>query len=243
MSAWLRWGVPGAVTVAFLIGSWLTGSMLTGAVLAIAALWVLLALVFIVIGIVQIAALLAWPFRALATMLASRPTVRPRSLPRVLPIDDRALLAESELVEVRGIVRVKQPVASPLGHKPAAAWRVVGDAPLGEIDDAGATRFEVVDGEGQAIEIDPAHAYVALEVDEAPRMVRPDAPLEQYLVERGLAPDGASLRLAETVLADGDPVVVEGAIEVVNEPDGYRDARPKSRMRERPGAPLLIRRP
>jgi hypothetical protein len=166
------------------------------------------------------------------------PTERPHVLPLPPPIERDA---EGQ-VRVRGVVRVSAPLTSPVGGAPCAAFRVVGEAPGGRVDDAGLTSFEVVGDAGEHVVVRGGVGTVVLDVDAHARVVRPDGQLARFLEERGAFPALGPVRLAEAVLAPGDRVVVEGRAEETLHADGYRDMRATLVLRDAPDAPLVIRR-
>ena|GEM_PF-3120661 len=145
---------------------------------------------------------------------------------------------------VRGRVRARAPLASPIAHAPCAAFRLVGGNSGGTLDDGGATTFEVegehgvvaiVDGETATVALDPARPCPCSGDDEA---------LRAFLEPRAVYPELGPLRLGEALLVDGDEVIVEGTALSRVHPQassGYRDGGVPL-YRDREGSPLVIRR-
>ena len=149
--------------------------------------------------------------------------------------------AAGDRLALRGTVRVAQPITSPLGHAACAAFRVVGDGPLGVVDDGGVTAFEIVGDHGVA-EIRAGAAAIGLDVTKVPAVVRPDVALRRFLAERGIFPEMGPLRLAESVLADGEEVEVVGQAEMRRRAEGYRGQAERLVLSGTVDAPLEIRR-
>jgi hypothetical protein len=147
---------------------------------------------------------------------------------------------------VAGVVRAAQPFTSPLSHRACVATRLVGEGPLGPVDDVCAIAFDVVTEEGERIRVSPARASVDLEVVDTPRPVRADRALLAFLTERGVFPRKGAVVLAEALLVEGERVVVEGYLgEPRTDPGGARRYREEATIRElsaRGGVPLVIRR-
>ena len=140
-------------------------------------------------------------------------------------------------LSVRGRVRVESPITSPVGRRPCAVWRLLGDAPTGPIDDAGGTSFEVVTSTG-SVWVELGHAAVDLRVPPAVP-VRVGKTLAELLRERGCLTVPDRLTLSEAVLAEGDEVVVEGVADAT--PDAAYRSRYGRIFRDMAGAPLVIR--
>ncbi len=131
---------------------------------------------------------------------------------------------------------------SPVGHERCAAFRVVGDAPGGAIDDAGIAPFEVVGDDGEVCVVSECVGTVSIEPESPARTVRPDDALRAFLDERGAYCELGAVRLSEAVLREGDAVIVDGVADDTLRSDGYRDSRTVRALRDVPGAPLVIRR-
>ncbi len=237
---YLRYGVGTVCALAAVVGLLLEGSLgaaLTAAVLALGVQVMVFGTGALLFGLCNLLwTVFGWLVSAVRG--ASGEKARHGRF-RLLPGDPPELPAV-RTERVRGRVRVAEPVPSPLGHEPCAAFRLVGEGPFGPVDDAGGTTFEVAGEEGGARVVLGSGA-VEVDVPETPRIVRPDRDLERFLAERGLYPDRGPVRLAESVLRDGDLVEVEGQAEEVTAVDGYRDARRVRVFRDKPGAPLVIR--
>lgn len=230
VAAWFGYRLGGTIVAAFLYG--------------VLALWGAVAAFFVLAGVFYALSLivrLLWLILGSVLRLLRPP--RARVIPRILAIDDQELLPETGGSEVRGHVRARETIPSPLGHAACVAFRVVGEGPLGEVDDAGGTSFDVVMDDGRTVLVELGDASIALEVDASPRTVRPDAKLRAYLDERGIFPERGPVRLAEALLHDGEAVVVVGARAAIEEADGYRGSKSIAVMKERAGTPLVIRRP
>lgn len=237
-SFYLRYVMTAVALLVFFEGFRHSDNAIAAFLLAMGALWVQLSLGFAIYAVIHLGDTAA---KHLGARLGHRRRA-PERLPRIGTRDDRDARATTEVGTIRGRVRVTTSMKSPLSHVPVAAFRLVGEGPLGSIDDAGGTSFEVVPESGAAARVDLDHGAVDLVVDDTPRVVRPDAGLKRFLAERGVFPDLGAIRLAEAVLRDGDEVVVEGPFEEVSGSDGYRGARTRKVFRERDGAPLVVRR-
>jgi hypothetical protein len=240
-AGYIRYVIPAVAGLVFLYGA-ITQSVLAALIMTFIAVWALLAGLLMFVGAAYLL-WLVWRFVVVAVRLLLPGTRKAPAHRRIITTDEHEVGPGAELVEARGAVRVKSPVPSPLRHRPCAAFRLIGQGPLGDIDDAGGVPFEVVLDGGQRVQVDPTHASIAIEVDEEAAVVRPDQELARFLERRGVFPDRGPVRVAEAVLRDGDRVVVEGACDLLTEADSYRVARPIPVFRERPGAPLVIRRP
>lgn len=243
-SAYIKYGIF-LVTVAGTLLGWRTGrTWVTAFVFGIGAFWTALALFFVGGGITYFLALLARILFALAKGAVSEVTDRTSFAPRrhIVAIDDQEGLAAPDVHEVRGRVRVLESVRSPLHRRECVAWRVVGDGPVGDVDDARAVPFDVVTDDGEVIRIEPAPASVAIEPESAPQQATPDRELSKFLEMRGVYPERGPVHLAEAVLEDGARVAAEGSLEGEDIGGAKASSRPTRVLRERPGAPLVIRR-
>lgn len=243
MTWYARYGIALVTVVGTLVGYAQTKHVLGTVLAGVASLWLAVALFFVATGLVFALAFIAkiLLFTGLSTLRLLG--LRRRHLPRILAIDDQDLSPEHDTQELRGRVHVPAPLRSPLRHLPCAAFRIAGEGPLGDVDDAEMTTFEVTTDEGDRVEVQGPTGSIAIEVKSEPRLLRPDAELSDFLEERGAFPDRGPVRLAEASVRDGDEVVVQGAVETVTRPDGYRGQATVKVMRERPGAPLVLRRP
>lgn len=236
---YLRYVVPPGVLVAFLYG-WFAHTLVSGAVLAFFALWLLLLLLVVIVGLAYLLVTSGRVVTAVGRALVRPPA--PRAPRRLEPDGDGGVSPPSEVA--RGVIRLLAPASSPLSHTPCAVFRIVGEGPLGPIDDGGGVAFEVVAEDGEVFRVDPHPACVELDVADAPApVIRPDDDLARFLTRRGVFPERGPVRLREAVLMDGDPVSILGVVEPLREEDGYRESRTVRLIRERPGAPLVIRRP
>jgi hypothetical protein len=183
-----------------------------------------------------------------AARAALKAAARPER-PLQLQIVERGPLApDARRERVSGVVRALSRVGSPLGGVPCVAFRVVGETFGGVVDDAHALTFELLpEGVGDPILVELGSdglggADVDLPVHGAAREVTPSDDLRRFLSQRGLFPELGRLSLAEGLLRDGDRLEVEGVPEDEPRLAGYRDVGVVRVMRERPGAPLRIRR-
>jgi hypothetical protein len=128
---------------------------------------------------------------------------------------------------VRGVVRVKEPVRSPLWGVPCAAWRLRGEVHWGEVDDGGGTSFEVDTQEGP-VTVTLGEATIDLPVYPSTKKGIPAVSWWPRLV--------VPARLHEAILRDGDEVEVSGACEVSSRSDGYRSSTVARHFHERPHA-------
>lgn len=141
---------------------------------------------------------------------------------------------------VEGVVRTRGTLRSPLTETACAAFRVRGATQVAELDDAGVTTFDVVTAEGEEVAVAEGGATVELEVGET-QVMKPHGALRAFLKDRGALADGPG-RFAESLLRDGDEVVVEGAVESHVTGDTYRGTRDTRSIVEAPGIPRVIRR-
>ncbi|MFW6050100.1 MAG: hypothetical protein ACODAU_02930 [Myxococcota bacterium] len=241
-SLYLRYGVALLTAAGALAGGWFGETWIAVFVLGLAAFWVALALFFVGSGLLYLGAAAVRLLFALARIAARRMALRGRNpARRILTIDDQEVLRSPHVRELRGRVRAGSPLRSPLEGLPCVAWRVAGEGPVGDVDDALAAPFELVTDDGRTIRVLPSPATVAVELDARPRPVKPSPELARFLQERGVYPERGPVTLAEAVLKDGDRVVVEGAFETAPAPSGSSDGA-AGVMREHPGAPLVVRR-
>jgi hypothetical protein len=239
--AYVRWGFALLTGVAFVVGlievSSVNGAIVVACLAAGAQILVVVALV----GVVSAISVLVRVFAAIA-----RPLGRSRSAPperrQVLPLPAPVAAATTDRERFVGRVRCRSPLVSPVGHERCAAFRVVGDAPGGAIDDAGLAPFELVDDDGEVCVVSEAAGTVLLDPESPARTVRPDDALRAFLDERGAYCELGAVRLAEAVLREGDRVIIDGVADATQRADGYRDSRIVHVLRDMPGAPLVIRR-
>lgn len=245
LSAWyIKYGLVLLTALGAYVGwRWADGSVLTAFVVGLATLWGAVAAFFVAAGAYSLVALVMRAVIGSVLWAVRRMDPERRSgIPWLIASDEQELLPEHGLSELRGTVRVLEPLTSPVQQTPCAAFRLVGHGPLGEIDDAGATPFELETEDGERVRVEPDPAWVALEVEERAQPVQLDDRLRRFLEQRGLFPERGEVRVAEAVLRDGDPVVVEGALETSRGRGAASTGRVKV-LREREGAPLVLRRP
>jgi len=237
-AGYVRYFVPAFTVLSFLGAVVLGGTIGIGVLGALAALIVQLLAVGAVMTLAAALQGLLWLVRKVR---GRTPIPKPESeaLARVT-LGPLPALGSGAEHWARGRVRVAAPILSPLGHVRCAAFRVVGEGPLGPVDDAGATTFEIISDEGVA-RVELGEATVDVAVTDPPKAVRPDAPLQRFLTERGLLLRPGPVRLAEAVLREGDEVEVAGTPASEVEADGYRAAQTVTVLRELPGTPLLVR--
>lgn len=238
--AYLRYGVAGITLLGGVVGWALEGTPSAAFTLAIFVLLFqagLMGLGFALFGLANLAwTVLSWG----ADRLRTRNGRRPRGGPPLLPGPPPEELTPLQRTRVTGRVRTPEPVASPLGHVPCAAFRLVGQGPRGEVDDAGGRSFDVITEEGP-VKVVLGEAWLDLPVAGAPVTVRPDERLRRFLSDRGIYPELGPVRLAEGVLRDGDSVEIEGRAEEMVTSEGYRAAGRVRVFREHAGAPLTVR--
>ena len=239
--AYVRWGFALLTGAAFLIGLIDTQSTGLAMVVALIAAGAQTLLVVVLVGLVSAVSVLARVFAAIVRPLARGGVPRPLRR-QVLPLPAPVATATIERKRFHGRVRCANPLVSPLGHERCAAFRVVGDAPGGAIDDSGIAPFEVVGDDGEICVIAESAGTLSIEPESSARTVRPDDALRSFLEERGAYCELGAVRLAEAVLRDGDRVIVDGVPDDVLHADGYRDSRVVQVLRDVPGAPLVIRR-
>lgn len=168
-------------------------------------------------------------------------TLRPITIPEEDPPAGRGLRRDV----VRGRVRAREPILSPLARKPCVAFRLVGGNIGGALDDGGATTFEVEGEHGVIAVVAAESATVALD-RAAVHPWRPadDEELRAFLEPRAVYPELGALDLGEALLSEGDEVIVEGTALSRAHPQasaGYRDGGVPV-YRDREGSPLVIRR-
>ncbi len=238
---YVRWGFALLTGVAFVAG-WVETSATAGGVLvACLAAIAQVVLVVALVGVVSAISVLARVFSAVARPLGRAGAASPARR-QVLPLPAPVAAATTERQSFTGRVRCRTPLLSPVGHERCAAFRIVGDAPGGAIDDAGIAPFEVIGEDGAVCVVAECVGTVSLELESPARTVRPDEALRAFLDERGAYSELGAVRLAEAVLREGEAVTVEGVADDTVRADGYRDSRIVRVLRDVPGAPLVIRR-
>lgn len=238
IAAYIRYGIP---LLSLLVGGivwgledWV-GAGITAAILTASALVALLGVAAVAFGLGH---LLCRAGAGLVMLLRGNGERAHEAL-RLVPGDPEPL-PPVRTVRLRGRVRVTEPIPSPLAHAPCAAFRLVGEGPLGPVDDAGGTSFELTT-EGGPVRVELGRGSVDVPVEAVARTVRPDRSLARFLEERGIYPDRGPVRLAEGLLRDGDVVEVEGQLDSELASDGYRGTHRIRVLREHPGAPLRVR--
>lgn len=238
---YVRWGFGLVTFAAFIVGrvelSSTGGAVLIAGLAAVAQVFVVVVLVGLVSAISVIVRIVAAIARPFGRERASKPGRR-----QVLPLPAPVAAATTERQRFAGRVRCRSPLMSPVGHERCAAFRIVGDAPGGVIDDSGIAPFEIVGEDGEVCVVAEAVGTVSLELENSARTVRPDDALRMFLDERGAYCELGVVRLAEAVLQEGDRVVVDGVADDTLRADGYRDSRIVRVLRDVPGAPLVIHR-
>ncbi len=237
---YLRWGFALLTFVALVLGWLRVGSMPGAVFLALLAAAAQIVLVLLFVGLVSGVALFGRVFAAIARPLGR--DAEPPARRAVLPLPPPALVESAERRTFRGRVRCARPLLSPVGHERCAAFRVVGETPGGVIDDGGLAPFDVVDDEGTVCVLDEGAGVVALEPAWPVRTLRPDDALRAFLDERGAFCALGPVRLGESVLRDGEFVLVEGVAATERRAEGYRGQREVTVLRDAPGAPLVLRR-
>lgn len=140
---------------------------------------------------------------------------------------------------VRRAERVKA-LAGPVSDAHCVAYVLVGTSSEMPIADARARPFDLELDTGARVRIEAEIATIDLSVVGPPQPLLPGR--AEMLRERGVL-DLASARVIEAVIREGDRLIVSGALDEEHLADGYRATRPVRRLRDRPGAPLLIRAP
>jgi hypothetical protein len=234
---WGRWVVPLvclAVAIAAYEGTKSPEAALLGAAMVFVVSVAIALLLFAAYGVIS---LLLEIWNALFALIAKKKRAAP-ALPRLLVAEPAP--ADASLARFAGRVRVLEPVASPLARKACAAYRVVGEGPLGQVDDGGGTTFELVSDDGTARVI-LGTAALDIPVATAPMTMRPDAELSRFLEQRGIFPERGPVRLAEGLIEDGDEVEVLGRPRTATETDGYRTQKDIAIFTETTDAPLYVR--
>jgi len=239
--AYVRWGFALITAVAFVVGGLETSSMSGGFLVAMLAAIAQIVVVVALVGISSVISVLARVFAAITRPLGRSGPARPVRR-QVLPLPAPVAAATTERKRFHGRVRCSSPLISPVGHERCVAFRIVGDAPGGVIDDAGMTPFEVVREDESVCVIAESVGTIAIEPDSAARTVRPDDALRAFLDERGAYSELGAVRLAEAIVREGDHIIVDGVADDTLRADGYRDSRVVRVLRDVPGAPLVIRR-
>ncbi len=237
--SWGKWIIVVPTLAASFVTYVLTGSgsaAFAAAALAFLGLWALALTCFAVYGLVG----LLYAIARFIAMLFGAPG--PRDPDCELP---RLLLAEPSTVEASqdrfvGRVRLLEPTSSPLARRACAAYRVVGEGPLGPVDDGGGTTFDIV-GDGETARVVLGSATLDIPVSSAPVTVRPDDELTRFLEQRGIFPERGPVRLAEGVVEEGDRVEVVGRPRRMVASDGYRGQKELRVFTEGQDVPLLVR--
>jgi hypothetical protein len=171
---------------------------------------------------------------------------RARGPRRILPSDELERVDGPPPARITGVVRAIEAFESPLSRAPCVATRLVGEGPLGPIDDVAAAPFEVETEAGERVRVSPERARFELALEAAPRAVRPDRALEAFLEARGVFPRRGVVALAEALLVEGERVEVEGHLAEVRGESAralhYREHESKRLLSARSGVPLVIRR-
>jgi hypothetical protein len=145
---------------------------------------------------------------------------------------------------IRGRVRLVAPVIAPLSGERVAAFRLLGNAFGGEVDDSGGGVIEVDPDDGGApIRIDLSAATIALDVDDSDDAVTPSEELRHFLTERWLYPDAGPVRVAEASLVDGDPIELDAVVSAEATPEGYRQTKVAQVAEDRADTGAIVRRP
>ncbi len=144
---------------------------------------------------------------------------------------------------VRGRVRCAHPLTAPITRRACVAFRLLGHAPFGPVDDARLAPFEVVTDEGP-VQLEGTAATVALENFGKPLTLKlKDQPIVDFLQPRGLCLAAGEATLEEAILRVGDEVIIEGSFDEIAQPDGYRGTASVLRVfKDIPGSPLIIKR-
>jgi hypothetical protein len=173
--------------------------------------------------------------------LASAPTVQRIGLAIHTPPPARR---SPEARRVRGRVRLLEPVIAPLSGERVAAFRLMGNAWGGQVDDSGGGIIEVDPDDGSApIRIDLSAATIALDVEESEDVVSLSAELGRFLEERWLYPEKGPVRIAEATLGDGDPIELDAVVSSETTPEGYRETRVAQVAEDRADTGAIVRRP
>jgi len=129
-----------------------------------------------------------------------------------------------------------------LGGAACVAFVLTGRGPTSEIADAGGNAFQVRGDPGGTVEVDLTHADLELSPPLRRRRRQAKGALRTFLEERGVLLRGGLLTLGESLLADGDRVVVAGVPQAETRPDGYRGETTVRVLRGTAAAPVLVRR-
>lgn len=228
-----------ASSVVFFLIATLRSAPRAAAIIAAGVAIVLLAVGGLALSIVSTGTLLTELFARLSRWLRRAKVERRLAHPLAPPRPDGA----TARVRIRGRVKASETIEAPVSHTPCVGFRVWGSAPGSEIDDAAFVTFDVVDHEGTLVRVAGSAASIALDIDDDPPLVRPDDVLADFLDDRAGLVSLGPVRLGEAVLVDGDEVIVEGVETTAAVADGYRGSRAERVIVERPGAPLVIRKP
>lgn len=209
VAGYLRWGVPGLALLGAGVLTYLHG---------VAAAFVGMLLVFF--GQLVMVPLVAGGAAAVTWLARQRHAMPRRSLQIFAEPEPHTSEPRGDLV---GTLRVTRAVSSPLSHVACAAYRLVGTAPGGDVDEASAGELRLEADDGRVVSVDARQAQVRLAPPRPPfPVVRPDAALMRLLAERALEPTRGPVALAERVLRDGDRVRVRGTLGTTRSGESYR---------------------
>jgi len=149
-----------------------------------------------------------------------------------------------EARRLRGRVRILEGVPAPVSGEPCAAFRVVGHAHGGQIDDAGGGVIEIVpeSDDGPPVRIDLSAATISIDVANPPRVVQASPGLGRFLEERWLFPDAGPIRIAEATLVDGDSIELDAVILEETTPQGYRQTKVAHVAEDQAATRAIVRR-
>jgi uncharacterized membrane protein len=237
---YVRFGFVGLCVTAALVTWVSTPKPATALTAAVFAAFAQILLAVAALGVTSLGVVIGSALGRLVARGRAPPPSQKRK--RVAPLSPPMARDAPGQVRVAGTVRVTDPVPPPLGGAPCAAFRLVGEAPGGLVDDAALTSFEVLGDGGKLVVVQGKLATVMLDIPSPPRVVRPDTRLTRFLEDRGVFPEREPLRLAEAVLVSGDRVVVMGRGEEALRGEGYRGALTTLVMRDARDGPLVTRR-
>jgi hypothetical protein len=163
----------------------------------------------------------------------------PASLAPRVPVNLLLPPAPFDAAGVRGRVRRRRLLVSPVGERECVAFRLVGRIGSFDVDDAAGVDFDVVRDDGRSMPVSLDHAVLQLPSGERVPVGR-HRPLVEFARQRGLPSGRPEAELAESVLLDGDEVIVIGTVDRVAEPDGYRETRWVETLRGTPDSPVIV---
>lgn len=141
-----------------------------------------------------------------------------------------------ETIEGRVVAsRVETP---PFGDKAGVAWRIVGEAPGGRIDEGRVVEFDLETDDGDLVRVDVAGGALAALSRAAPHRIELTDEQAEYLDARGAQTALGPVELGVTVLVPGQRAVVAGWFEERAAADGYRGTRVS---RVLTGRPIAVR--